>query len=74
MFRAQQVAGASGVLDSVGARLQGDGHRMAQALRVPSVPMGVVLLEAVEMLSHLIGLSDRPDELMAALRERVTVK
>ncbi len=47
---------------------------MAQALRVPSVPMGVVLLEAVEMLSHLIGLSDRPDELMAALRERVTVK
>ena len=35
------------------------------------MPVAVLLLESVELLAYVVSLSDRPVEMLAALRERV---
>jgi hypothetical protein len=72
MHKAQQTTAAHAVLDATGARNSGDPDRMAEILRSAGVPIGVMLLESVELLAYLVRLSDRPDEMLAALHERIT--
>lgn len=71
MFRAQQTVAAHAVLDSAEARREGDPDRMTEILRSAGVPVAVMLLESVELLAYVVSLSERPAELLAALRERV---
>ncbi|MBX7455497.1 hypothetical protein GR927_46590 [Mycolicibacterium sp. 3033] len=71
MFRAQQTVAAHAVLDSTEARCEGDPDRMTEILRSAGVPVAVMLLESVELLSYVVSLSDRPAEVLSALRDRV---
>lgn len=71
MYKAQQTAAAHAVLNATGARHGGDPDRMAQILRSAGVPTGLLLLESVELLSYIVSLSDRPNEMLNALHERV---
>lgn len=69
---ADQTDAASAVLDAVDLRLAGDGTGMVQRLRGSSQLVSLRLLEATEMLAHFARLSDRPTELVEALRARIT--
>ncbi|MGP4058981.1 hypothetical protein ACTWP6_29935 [Mycobacterium sp. 4D054] len=71
MFRAQQTVAAHAVLDSTEARVSGDPDRMTEILRSAGVPVAVMLLESVELLAYVVSLSDRPSEVLSALRGRV---
>ena len=44
---------------------------MTEILRSAGVPVAVLLLEAVDLLAFVVKHSDRPAELLAALRDRV---
>ncbi|CAN5682005.1 hypothetical protein BH10ACT9_BH10ACT9_18090 [soil metagenome] len=69
---ADQTDAASAILDAVELRLAEDGTGMVQGLRGTPQQVYLRALEAVELLAFLARQSDRPAELIAALRERVT--
>lgn len=69
-FSSQRHAGASAILDSVQASVEGQPFETVVGhLNVRDVPIGMRLYEAVALLSHIVGLSDRPGELLDALRD-----
>ena len=62
---------AAAVLRAVELRLGGDGNAMVHELRGTGREVSLRLLEACELLHHLIRQSDRPAELLQALRREV---
>lgn len=62
---------ALSVLQAVQHRVDGDGTAMTDTLRGTGREVSVRLCEAVELLAYLVRLSDRPAEMLAALRQRV---
>lgn len=72
VFEFQRCAGLSAVFDTVESRNSGaPPEEWIPKLRVRGVPLGVELLQAVEIIGYIVRLSDRPDEMVAALREQM---
>lgn len=59
------------VLQAVQHRMDGEATAMTHTLRGTGREVSLRLCEAVEILAYLVRLSDRPAEMLAALRERV---
>ncbi len=70
----EQELAALTVLRAVEHRVNHDGEAMVKTLRGTGRQVSLRLCEAVELLAYLVRLSDpsdRPAEMLAALRERV---
>jgi predicted DNA-binding transcriptional regulator AlpA len=65
----QQTRAALADLDAV--KVRNAGGDLIAAVRNADTPMHIRLLEAIELLAYLVRLSDRPEDMLAALRERV---
>jgi hypothetical protein len=60
------------VLRAVEHRMQGDGEAMVKSLRGNGRQVSVRLCEAVEIIAHMLKLSDRPEQALAALLQSVS--
>lgn len=66
----EQTTAALAVLAAVERRIDGDGGDAITAeLRGTGREVSLRLMEAVELIAHMVRLSDRPDEMLSALRQ-----
>lgn len=66
----QQIAALT-VLRAVEHRMQGEADAMVRTLRGTGRQVSVRLLEATEIIAHLLKHSDRPEQALAALLQSV---
>jgi excisionase family DNA binding protein len=71
MGQEEQELAALVVLRAVEYRLQGDGAAMTRTLRGTGREVSLRLLEATEIIAHLLKHSDRPEQVLAALLQSV---
>ena len=69
--RKRQAAAAGVVLDIAVARDAGDQSWADDVMSAPVPELRLCFLESVELVAFLLRASDRPDELVAALREHI---
>ncbi|OBI62931.1 hypothetical protein A5667_00080 [Mycolicibacterium fortuitum] len=67
----EQELAALAVLRAVEHRMQGDGEAMVKALRGTQRQVSLRLCEATEIIAHLLKHSDRPAQVLDALRQSV---
>jgi len=70
-YRDEQQIAALTVLRAVEQRMHGDGDAMVRTLRGTGRQVSVRLLEATEIIAHLLEHSDRREQALAALLQSV---